>query len=71
MKNYIKIIKKLMFSRIKQSIKKNSIFEDIIEDNSNIENREIILEEENIQDMSLFKIPKYLETVNFFNFSTF
>jgi hypothetical protein len=60
-----------MLSLIKEKIKKVSILEDLIEENSHFEKTEIILEDEKVEDISLFKIPKYLETVDFFKFSTF
>jgi hypothetical protein len=56
-----------MLRLIKEKIKKVSILEDLIEENSHFDNTEIILEEEKVEDISLFKIPKYLETVDFFN----
>lgn len=46
--------------------KKFNIFEEILEENELGENIEMNDDEEPFQDINLFKIPKYLETVSFF-----
>ncbi len=53
-------------NNVVHSLKSFSIFEEIIEDNTKCETKEVIFEEETSEDTSLFKIPKYLETVKYF-----